>query len=449
MYGGIGIGVSRRDPSAARSRRVETRSRARGARGGRRGGRKKKTTARARGALGCSFRTAWLVTNWARGGEGAHLRGVEAQAVGGRRVHVAESSVHLRAPVRVDAVHDHVELLHAVEERPALHLFARAALQELLRGFVKIRTGELRLDVRHLDVRRRVRGRGRSHLHELVQARSGVERREGRARASRLRGRHPGRARCRCRRSAGSTLGARKKTSAARRFRKTRLERHSRTFAGDAGWDFALATRPMSPRGARARVSGIRRSPARAIRRSSRSGEKTDALTSPFFFLARQSGKAAEGTDERRARPRVRPDRDSPRDLCLDARGDRRVRGVLGARRCATPPTIALAEKRARPSPSSTRVEFYTRRAPTAAAAISQIVTVSPYDRDGSKPPRRPRRAKRRVANPRVGRFRKSARDLTQRSRSLNRAFQTDNFGAEAEISKWQPRLPAHSVTRN
>ena len=126
-------------------------------------------------------------------------------------MHVAESSVHLRAPVRVDAVHDHVELLHAVEERPALHLFARAALQELLRGFVKIRTGELRLDVRHLDVRRRVRGRGRSHLHELVQARSGVERREGRARASRLRGRHPGRARCRCRRSAGSTLGARKK----------------------------------------------------------------------------------------------------------------------------------------------------------------------------------------------------------------------------------------------
>jgi hypothetical protein len=93
--------------------------------------------------------------------------------------------------------------------------------------------------------------------------------------------------------------------------------------------------------------------------------------------------------------------------------------------------------------------EFYTRRAPTAAAAISQIVTVSPYDRDGSKPPRRPRRAKRRVANPRDGRFRKSARDLTQRSRSLNRAFQTDNFGAEAEISKWQPRLPAHSVTRN
>ena len=418
MYGGIGIGVSRRDPSAARSRRVETRSRARGARGGRRGGRKKKPQV---GALGCSFRTAWLVTNWARGGEGAHLRGVEAQAVGGRRVHVAESSVHLRAPVRVDAVHDHVELLHAVEERPALHLFARAALQELLRGFVKIRTGELRLDVRHLDVRRRVRGRGRSHLHELVQARSGVERRENRARASRLRGRHPGRARCRCRRSAGSTLGARKKTSAARRFRKTRLERHSRTFAGDAGWEFALATRPMSPRGARARVSGIRRSPARAIRRSSRSGEKTDARTSPFFFLARQSGKAAEGTDERRARPRVRPDRDSPRDLCLDARGDRRVRGVLGARRCATPPTIALAEKRARPSPSSTRVLHATGA--HAAAAISQIVTVSPYDRDGSQPPRRPRRAKRRVANPRDGRFRKSARDLTQRSRSLNRAF--------------------------
>jgi len=52
--------------------------------------------------------------------------------------------------------------------------------------------------------------------------------------------------------------------------------------------------------------------------------------------------------------------------------------------------------------------EFYTRRAPTAAAAISQIVTVSPYDRDGSKPPRRPRRAKRRVANPRDGRFEKA-----------------------------------------
>ena len=38
MYGGIGIGVSRRDPSAARSRRVETRSRARGGRGGGGGG---------------------------------------------------------------------------------------------------------------------------------------------------------------------------------------------------------------------------------------------------------------------------------------------------------------------------------------------------------------------------------------------------------------------------
>ena len=356
MYGGIGSGVvvairARRDRGGSKP------DRARGARAGGGEGGEKKTTARARGALGCSFRTAWLVIDLGARGEGAHLRGVEAQAVGGRRVHVAESSVHLRARVRVDAVHDHVELLHAVEERPALHLFARAALQELLRGFVKIRTGELRLDVRHLDVRRRVRGRGRSHLHELVQARSGVERREGRARASRLRGRDLGRARgCRCRRSAGSTLGARKKTSAARRFRKTRLERHSRTFAGDAGWEFALATRPMSPRGARARVSGIRRSPARAIRRSSRSGPKTDALTSPFSSSRGKSGKAAEGTDERRARPRVRPDRDSPRDLCLDARGDRRVRGVLGARRCATPPTIALAEKRARPALRSTRV---------------------------------------------------------------------------------------------
>lgn len=203
----------------------------------------------------------------------------------------------------------------------------------------------------------------------------------------------------------------------------------------------------MSPRGARARVSGIRRSPARAIRRSSRSGEKTDALTSPFFFLARQSGKAAEGTDERRARPRVRPDRDSPRDLCLDARGDRRVRGVLGARRCATPPTIALAEKRARPSPSSTRVLHATgahgsRRHfpncdcfPIRPRRFKAAAPTETRETTSREPPGRP--------------VRKSARDLTQRSRSLNRAFQTDNFGAEAEISKWQPRLPAHSVTRN
>jgi hypothetical protein len=73
-------------------------------------------------------------------------------------------------------VEDRVVLRAAVEQRLALRLLRPGDLQELFFRVAQIRPDELRLYVRHLDVRGRVRGLGVTQLHELIQPGSGVER---------------------------------------------------------------------------------------------------------------------------------------------------------------------------------------------------------------------------------------------------------------------------------